>query len=137
MKTNAEIVKDRRILIEQINLDGGSGWIPGLDMKKPNHRARVVWSNGGGWDHVSVSWSNRCPTWDEMAAVKKMFFNDEEVCVQFRPAKSEYVNYHPYCLHIWRYQDGEIPIPYSWMIGPKPGETMGDMHRQAEAVLKR
>jgi len=75
----------------------------------------VVASNGGGWEHVSVSPCNKkrksCPTWDEMCAIRDMFFQPEERVVEFHPPKSEYVNQHPYCLHLWRYTAGEFPHP--------------------------
>ena len=39
---------------------------------------RVIASNGMGWEHVSVSPGSAqrkcCPTWDEMCAIKDMFF---------------------------------------------------------------
>lgn len=62
------------------------------------------------WDHVSVSlvtWDEknpleRCPKWDEMCYIKDLFFEDEEEVIQFHPKKSEYVNIHPYVLHMWR-----------------------------------
>ena len=54
-----------------------------------------------GWDHVSVSLNDRCPTWDEMCFIKALFFEDEDLCIQFHPKKSEYINAHAYCLHIW------------------------------------
>lgn len=69
-----------------------------------NARLRVIASDGLGWDHVSVSLATRCPTWDEMCAVKSLFFDDEEVVMQLHPAKSQYVNLHPFCLHLWRPQ---------------------------------
>lgn len=71
-------------------------------------------SSCGGWDHVSVSSCNqkRCPTWDEMCAIKDMFFGPEEAVVQYHPPESMYVNNHPYCLHLWRPNSGaEIPMP--------------------------
>lgn len=76
----------------------------------------VIASDGGGWDHVSVTPCNKkrqtCPTWEEMCAIKDMFFEPEEEAVQYHPAKSQYVNHHPYCLHIWRPNDGrEIVVP--------------------------
>lgn len=67
----------------------------------------VIASNGGGWDHVSVSRKNKMPTWDEMCAIKDMFFDPEEVAVRYHPKKSEYVNNHPYCLHLWRPNCGQ------------------------------
>ncbi len=76
----------------------------------------VLASNGGGWDHVSVSPCNQkrttCPTWEEMSAIKDMFFEPEEMAVEYHPPKSEYVNNYPYCLHLWRPNDGrEIVMP--------------------------
>ena len=72
-------------------------------------------SNGGGWEHVSVSPCNRKratpPTWAEMCEIKYMFFEDEEAVVQFHPPRSEYVNIHPYCLHLWRPTSQEMPRP--------------------------
>lgn len=74
-----------------------------------------VASNGGGWEHVSVSPCNRKratpPTWAEMCEIKHMFFEDEEAVVQFHPPRREYVNIHPYCLHLWRPTSQDIPRP--------------------------
>lgn len=76
----------------------------------------VIASTGMGWDHVSVSpWSEKrksCPTWEEMCAVKDLFFLDDERVVQFHPPKEESVNRHLYCLHLWRPNRGEdMPHP--------------------------
>jgi len=75
----------------------------------------VIASNGGGWEHVSVSPASdrrkACPTWEEMCAIKDMFFQPDECVVQYHPAESEYVNLHPYCLHLWRPTGGSIPTP--------------------------
>jgi len=62
------------------------------------------------WDHVSVSLKTRCPTWEEMCAIKDIFFDPDDVVVQYHPAKKDYVNFHPYCLHMWRY-NGTMPVP--------------------------
>lgn len=68
----------------------------------------------GVWEHISVRPKNqkRCPTWDEMCAIKKMFFQPEEECVEFHPKESEYVNRSEYCLHIWRPAAGKLNSPY-------------------------
>lgn len=73
----------------------------------------VIASDGGGWEHVSVHPCNakRCPTWEEMCAIKDMFFLPEETVVQYHPPKSDYVNNHPYVLHLWRPLNTEIPRP--------------------------
>lgn len=80
---------------------------------------RAICSNGDGWDHVSVSLPNRCPTWEEMSVVARLFFEDDERLVMYRPPASEYVNCHPYCLHWWRPQNEAMPFPPSYMVGPK------------------
>lgn len=75
----------------------------------------VMASNHYGWEHVSVSPGNpkrnTCPTWDEMCAIKDMFFDEEEAVMQLHPPKSEYVNRHPNCLHLWRPTATSIPRP--------------------------
>lgn len=76
---------------------------------------RVFADNGineKDWEHVSVSLPDRCPTWSEMCEIKKLFFDDNETVVQFHPPKAEYVNFHPYCLHLWRYKH-TYPLPKS------------------------
>lgn len=67
-----------------------------------------VFSDDPNFEHLSVSGYSKTPDWDTMSRVKDVFFQDEEECVQFHPKKSEYVNIHPHCLHIWRFK-GELP----------------------------
>jgi len=73
------------------------------------------------WDHVSVSIDGQptaTPTWEEMCLVKSLFWDDEEEVMQIHPRKSEYVNHHKGCLHLWR-PAGGFPTPDSIMVGPK------------------
>jgi hypothetical protein len=79
---------------------------------------RVIASVSDGWDHVSVSRRNRCPNWQEMEQIKHLFFNHDETAMQLHVPKSEHINCHPYCLHIWRPTDQEIPKPPPIMVGP-------------------
>lgn len=80
----------------------------------------VIASDGMGWEHVSVSRKDRCPTWEEMCQIKAIFWDDEDCAVQYHPPKSEYVNNHPYCLHLWRPTGSQqIPMPPSYMVGVK------------------
>lgn len=116
MKTNDEIRRITRLTSAETGADGGRGYLYGLDAKRPQKPAVVVWSWGDGWDHVSVSFYDRCPTWDEMCRVKDLFFYPEEMCVEYHPAHEDYVNIHPHCLHIWRKQDGEMPKPPKYMV---------------------
>jgi hypothetical protein len=78
----------------------------------------VIASWGMGWDHVSVSRKNRCPDWAEMCRVKNLFWEPEEVVVQYHPRKSEYKNWHRFCLHLWKPQNQELPTPNPLMVAP-------------------
>ena len=79
----------------------------------------IIASSGEGWEHVSVSRKNRTPTWGEMEHVKRLFFHDTEAAMQLHPPLTDYVNAHPYALHIWRPLDTVLPLPPSYMVGPK------------------
>jgi hypothetical protein len=71
------------------------------------------------WEHVSVSTSRaRTPTWAEMCQVKDLFWDEEDCVVQYHPPRSDYVNHHPYVLHLWRPIGVTLPRPPSIMVGP-------------------
>lgn len=73
----------------------------------------LIVSNGGGWDHVSVSAldSSLCPTWEDMCYVKSLFFSDDELVIQYHPPKLLCVDLCQTCLHLWRPQTISIPMP--------------------------
>jgi hypothetical protein len=79
----------------------------------------VIASDGNGWEHVSVSLPNRTPTWDEMCLIKNEFWGDEDLVIQFHPQKSQYVDCHPHCLHMWRVCDSNnyVALPDPLMVG--------------------
>lgn len=90
---------------------------------------RVIASDGSGWhesglpgppwEHVSVSLQTRTPTWEEMDYVKRLFFEDHETVVQFHVPPSDHVNFHPFCLHLWRLVKGTFPRPPAETVGPR------------------
>lgn len=79
----------------------------------------IVASNGDGWDHVSVSRSNRCPNWPEMDFIKQTFFKNDECVMQLHVPLSDHLNVHPHCLHLWRPQNIAIPRPPNSMVAPE------------------
>ncbi len=92
--------------------DGGAFHVYlGATSRGEPYPARVIASNGGGWDHVSVSYKSRTPTWDEMCRAREIFFDDEDCALQYHPPKSVYKNVHDHCLHLWRPQTGMVPMP--------------------------
>ncbi len=86
--------------------------------KKPYaEEVYAIASDGEGWEHVSVTAQGKCPTWEQMCLVKSIFWDEEDCVIQFHPPKSEYVNLHPHCLHLWRPTSEAVPTPPRWMIG--------------------
>lgn len=85
--------------------------------------AFVIASDKLNWEHVSVhivsDGKERTPTWGEMCKMKDMFWDDEETVIQYHPPKSQYVNNHPHCLHLWRPIGAEILLPDTKLVGLK------------------
>jgi hypothetical protein len=93
--------------------DSGNG-----NLVMPSRGQCIVFSNGEGWEHVSVSFKDRCPTWEEMEDVKRRFWQDTDTVMQLHVPVSEHRNCHPYCLHLWRPTDREIPRPPGIFVAP-------------------
>lgn len=74
-------------------------------------RLHIIASTGEGWDHLSVSLADRTPTWAEMDHVKRMFFRPDEVAFQLHVSAADHISIHDHCLHLWRPQKREIPLP--------------------------
>jgi len=74
-------------------------------------------SDGMGWEHVSVSLRTRCPSWAEMHRVKNLFWDNNDIVVQYHPPESEYINNHPFCLHLWRQIGQDFNIPPRLLVG--------------------
>lgn len=98
---------------------------------------KIIASDGAetGWDHVSVSVRNRPPNWQEMSFVKDLFWTEDECAMQLHPPRSEYVNNHPHCLHMWRPLRSSIPMPPSILVGVKSLGTLapGDIDERTLA----
>lgn len=104
-----------------------------LESPEPGWALALICSDGNdpavpqadGWEHVSVhAYRNggsqrRTPTWKEMAHVKDLCWDAEDVVMQLHPKKSEYVNCHPNVLHLWRPRHTPIPTPPSELVGPR------------------
>ena len=108
--------KDFKII--RTGFDGGMGEFTKGSIKGMT----VIWSYGGGWEHVSIDGKKRMPEWEEMCFLKDMFFNDDECVVQYHPPKSDYVNNLKYCLHLWKPIEeyaGVLPMPPSILVGVK------------------
>lgn len=107
-----------RVLVGPLATDDDSGNNGAFLVPIPGgHDLRVLASDIGGWEHVSVSLPNRCPTWEEMCLVKSLFWDDTDAAMQLHLPLRDHVNNHPYCLHLWRPIGLTIPMPPSIMVG--------------------
>jgi len=95
---------------------GGCYFIPFTNKKDKTIFLQVVADIGEGWDHVSVSLTHRCPNWLEMDYIKRLFFEEKEVAYQLHVQTEKHIRIHDYCLHLWRPQDQEIPLPPRIMV---------------------
>lgn len=81
----------------------------------------IICSDQDDWEHVSVHARKgviiRTPSWKEMCFIKDLFWDSEDIIIQYHPKKSEYVNLHPGTLHLWRPIKQEIPTPPKYMVG--------------------
>lgn len=132
MRSTAEICDCKRLMVNYIGLDGGQGVL-----RLGTWDGSVIWSNGGGWEHVSVAPFKKriTPSWDDMCRVKEIFFKDTEDVIEIHPRKEEYVNMVENCLHLWRKTDG-MDLPPSWMVGVKKGQTVREVLEMANKALE-
>jgi hypothetical protein len=104
-----EIYRDQRL---------GRGDTCNGALRLPARNMQIIFSNGMGWEHVSVSCKTRCPSWEEMAEIKRRFWQPDDVVMQLHVADKDHINCHPFCLHLWRPLDAQIPVPPGIMVGP-------------------
>lgn len=59
----------------------------------------VTIENGGY--HLSISHLTRLPTYDELKAARYKYCPDNCYMAQIFPPKADFVNLHPFCLHVY------------------------------------
>ena len=134
MKPIEEIITNPRIaMIDKKTSDGFHGMIT-----MPKWSGSVICTYTGGWDHVSVSpfKKNVIPTWDDMCAIKDVFWKDDEAVIQVHPEKDMYVNNLPNCLHLWRCYYKEMVLPPSCFVGIRKGQTMAELEKEAKQAFE-
>lgn len=88
----------------------------------PGRRLRVLVDDGElvGWEHASVSIEGdrrgRLPSWEEMDAVRRAFWRDDECVVQYHVPVADHVDMAP-VLHLWRPIGVDVPRPPSILVG--------------------
>jgi len=119
MKKSNEEIEQYRVTKGMWGSDVSYGNNGAFEIPYQSFTLMVIASDEGGWEHVSVSLKNRTPNWKEMCFIKDLFWSEDEAVVQFHPPKSEYVNMHPNCLHLWKKVEEEFELPPSIFVGLK------------------
>lgn len=115
MKPIEEIKKTPNLFIEAEAANDGMG---GKYYDRINNKwLNFIFSYQLGWEHLSVSMSNKTPSWDQMCMMKDIFWGEDEACVEYHPRKEDYVNMHKHCLHIWKPTEECLPTPPSILVG--------------------
>ncbi len=122
-----EILKNGRITTGVLASDESFGWNGAFQIRGPNGLDLVfIISDGMGWEHVSVQeiepdelTEQKTPSWETMCWVKNLIWDENETVVQFHPRKRDYVNNHPFVLHLWRPTREKLPKPSPLMVGVK------------------
>jgi hypothetical protein len=87
---------------------------------------REIWcraSDSLQWEHVSLHVTTRtpqqyfAPTWDELCAIKALFWDADDVVMQLHLARATWLNTHPAILHLWKPRDQVIPLPPRSLVG--------------------
>lgn len=94
-----------------------------LPRTRRSRRLAIIASEGLGWEHVSVHATDGAghqwtPSWDEMCHAKNVFWDGEDVVIQYHPRQSEYRNLHVNTLHLWRPVGIDVPTPPPMLVGP-------------------
>lgn len=63
------------------------------------------------WHHGGVSRPDRLPSWEDIKLVRRLFIWTDREAHQVLPPDSEYVNRHPFVLHLWRPLDRLRVVP--------------------------
>lgn len=81
----------------------------------PRYTLFVIASDGLGWEHVSAHGERAgvitTPSWEDMCFLKDLFWDGEDVVIQYHPPKSQYVNVSKFTLHLWRPIGIILPTP--------------------------
>ncbi len=144
MRDIEEIKKTSGLVIKKEGIDGLAGTVFPIEYRKGKVKVNqnidealhFIFSKGLEWEHLSVSTPVKTPTWEQMCKMKEIFWGDDEVCMELHPKKEEYVNMHPYCLHIWKPIGVEIPTPPSILVGIRKGKEQEDMQKIKEYAEK-
>lgn len=75
------------------------------------------------WLHVSCAHASKLPSWADLREVKTVFCGPQRLALSIMPSEAEYVNIHPYVLHLWCPLEHD-PIPDFRRFSPELGKAV-------------
>lgn len=68
--------------------------------------------DGQRWIHLSCAYmdTKRLPEWDVLVRARDVVLGHDAKALQVLAPRSEHINIHRYCLHLWHCVDGD-PLP--------------------------
>lgn len=67
----------------------------------------AVYDDQRRWVHFSMSGRHSLPSWDQLSRAKDALLGAERKALQVLPPRSQWVNIHPNCLHLWMCLDDD------------------------------
>ena len=134
MRKFNEILQDKRVLKVYKNVELEQVQKLKIEVRsiKQSDKALVSLARLEEWEHLSVSFKNKIPSWECMQEMKELCFYDDEECFQLHPKADNYVNNNEYTLHIWRPIEGMKQIPPSILVGFRPNHLEEDKQEAKE-----
>lgn len=80
--------------------------LSGLRVIESERQERLA--DGRLWHHVSCSHQGHLPSFNELKLMKRCFVGDERTALQVFPPAVQYVNDHPFVLHLWTCVSEEV-----------------------------
>jgi hypothetical protein len=107
-----------RVRTGKMGSDESAGWNGAFIVPLEGEMWQVLLSDGMGWRHLSITnaQTRELPSWNIMCRVKELFFGDDEWAIQYHPPKADYINDHPFVLHLWQPLNEKLPIPFNVMV---------------------
>jgi hypothetical protein len=59
--------------------------------------------------HLSISHHHRNPTWEEIRDARYVLIPEDVMVAMFLPPRTEYVNAHRYCFHLYEIEAADMP----------------------------
>lgn len=93
-----------------------------IPRKKGYYNISIIQTND--WKRIQVSllnwWHQQLkvfPTWDEMCAIKDIFFNDDEAIIEIHPSDEYKIYEKDYTIDLWKPLNKELPLPNPDLVG--------------------